>query len=113
MRHHGVASKTFSIATVKNKNPDDHSRVFVSGAIIVDLQCCERSGVRQDRKQHPAKRLSCYHWLILHDWNNVPVVNNTDNQYYSEYDHECPYMLLRSHSSLKHDRTDTTNVAVK
>lgn len=34
----------------KYKNPDDHSRVFVSGAIIIDLQRCERRGAKQDRK---------------------------------------------------------------
>lgn len=42
--------KHFSIAIVKNKNPDDHSRVFVSGAIIIDLQCYKRSGAKQARK---------------------------------------------------------------
>lgn len=53
----------------------------MSGAIIVDLQRCKRSGARQGGKSHPEKQLNYYHWLlILHYCNNTSIANNTNNR---------------------------------
>lgn len=56
-----MASETYSHAIVKeNKTCCDHSGVFASGAITVDLHRCERSTARQDGKSHTAEQLKGY-----------------------------------------------------
>lgn len=111
VRHRGVASKTFynisclckKISTT-TKTQNDHTRVFVSGKIIVDRHCCERKGSKTGPEMAPCtitEPLSLVHFDMIAIMCLLPTTTTT-MVIYCDCDLECPHTawtrFRRSHS---------------
>lgn len=76
-----MASKTYADAIVKeNKTCGDHSGVFVSGAISIDLHRCERCTARQDGKSHAAEQLRGY--VVAFNTSMLQSIANNNSDWY-------------------------------